>query len=71
MTRSEEIMITVHNEMKEQGIEDTDENRLIFLHGLDEAWKEEPSESFEKTLYQLALSGEIFKLEITLMLADL
>jgi len=67
MTRIEEIYEFVLPEMASNGIEDTTENRLAFLEGLRDGWKEDPDKSIEKTFYQLALNGEIFGLQLRLM----
>ncbi len=68
MTRVEEIYEAVLPEMAAHDIEDTIENRITFLTGLQDAWKEDPEVSFEKTLYMIALSGEIFNLKLKTLL---
>ncbi len=45
-------------------IEDTVPNRIAFLTGLQDAWKEDDNTSFEKSLYMLALSTEIDHLKL-------
>lgn len=69
MTRIEEIYSFVLPEMKANEIEDTIENRIVFLEGLQDGWREDESTSIEKTFYQMALSGEIFSLKLKLLLS--
>jgi len=59
MTRIEEILTFVSAEMEAHDIEDTVENRLAFLEGVQKAWNEDEEVNIEKTFYQLALMGEI------------
>lgn len=66
MTRIEEIYETVLPEMEANGIEDTIENRIVFLQGLYDGWKEDEDRCIEKTLYQIALISEINVLKIKL-----
>ena len=65
--RVQEITEAMLELFEEESIEDTPENRLAGLLGLQEAWNEDEDSSIEKTLYQLALSGEIFRLKLELM----
>jgi hypothetical protein len=67
MTRIEEIYAAVLPEMEANGIEDTTENRIVFLQGLYDGWKEDEDTSIEKTFYMLALHSEIFGLKLRLM----
>ncbi len=64
MTRIEEIYESVLPEMMDHDIEDTVDNRITFLTGLYDAWKEDSDRSVEKTLYMTALNSEIFCLKI-------
>jgi len=66
MTKIEEINQFMLEAFEEVGFEDTLENRLAFLQGLQEAWKEDPDVSLEKALYQIALNGEIMIIEMKL-----
>lgn len=66
MTRVEEIYAAVLPEMARNEIPDTTENRIIFLQGLYDGWKEDPESSLEKVLYQVALHGEITLLKLKL-----
>lgn len=67
MTRMEEIYEKVLPEMASQGIEDTTENRILFLTGLYDGWKEDTSDNcLEKTLYLVALHSEITILKLNL-----
>lgn len=59
--RSEEIRQAVTDLFIEHGIEDTPETRYWAYKGLQEAWSEDETVSFEKTMYRLALNGEIMK----------
>ncbi len=59
MTRIEEIYEFMLPEMKKNNIEDTTENRLLFLQGLQDAWNEDPEASLEKVFYKLAVQSEI------------
>lgn len=67
MTRIEEIYATVLPEMDTNDIEDTVENRIVFLTGLQDAWKEDTDISVEKSMYQVALSTEIFVLKMRVL----
>lgn len=69
MTKIEEIYEFVLPEMESLKIEDTTENRISFLMGLSDAWKEDTDRCIEKTLYQLALIGELNRLRIKLTFA--
>ncbi len=64
MTRTEEIYESVLPEMKAHDIEDTVDNRITFLTGLYDVWKEDSDRSVEKTLYMLALTEELSRLII-------
>lgn len=66
-TRMEEIYETVLPEMAANDIEDTTENRIAFLTGLYDGWKEDPETSLEKTFYMMALNSEIMSLKLKLM----
>ncbi len=59
MTRIEEIYESVLPEMEAHEIEDTVPNRITFLTGLYDGWREDSDHSFEKTLYMIALRTEI------------
>lgn len=59
MNRSQEIREAMLRELAEHDIEPTDEHQLIFLQGLQDGWREDPDRSFEKSLYQITLSGMI------------
>lgn len=59
----DEIYEAVLPEMKSHGIEDTTENRLIFLTGVKEAWMEDADKSHEKMRYMMAISFEIIHLD--------
>lgn len=63
-TRNEEIRRVAKREMQNMSIEDTPSNYLMFLQGIQEAWDEDQDKSFEKRLYQVALSAEIFLAKI-------
>jgi len=62
MTRIEEIYATVLPYMKDNDVNDTPENREIFLRGLLASWMEDDTKNIEKTFYEAALCQEIFKL---------
>jgi uncharacterized protein YehS (DUF1456 family) len=64
MTKIEEINQFMLEQFEENGFEDTPENRLAFLQGLQQAWKEDQDVSLEKTLYQIALNGEIMIIQM-------
>jgi hypothetical protein len=66
MTRIEEIYEFVLPEMKANDIEDTTFNRMLFLEGLRDGWKEDSETSLEKSLYMIAINGEIFILKMKL-----
>lgn len=71
MTRIEEIYAEVLPTMKEHEIEDTTENRVVFLQGLYDAWKEDEETSLEKTFYMLTLHSEIMLLKMKLMFPNI
>jgi len=66
MTRIEEIYKFVLQEMKDNNIDDTPQNRVEFLQGLYDSWEEDEEVNLEKTFYMLALQTEIFRLELDL-----
>ena len=66
MTRIEEIYKFVLQEMKDNNIDDTPQNRVEFLQGLHDSWEEDEEVNLEKTFYMLALQTEIFRLELEL-----
>ena len=66
MTRIEEIYKFVLQEMKDNNIDDTPQNRVEFLQGLYDSWEEDEEVNLEKTFYMLALQTEIFRLELEL-----
>lgn len=66
MTRIDTINEFMLKTMEEEEIEDTIENRIAFLTGLGDAWREDTDTSIEKTLYQVALMSEITSLNIKL-----
>ena len=53
--------------MAENGIEDTTQNRLWALEGVYAAWNEDGDNSIEKTIWKVALIGEMNVLRIKLM----
>lgn len=74
MTKTEEIMDMVYGEMRNNNIDITDENVLLFLLGLQEAWDEmeKPDDHDERMAmgwYKLALSTKIMSLQINMRLA--
>lgn len=71
MTRIEEIYAEVLPMMKEHEIEDTTENRVAFLQGLYDAWKEDEETNLEKTFYMLSLHSEIMLLRMKLMFPNI
>ena len=68
MTKIEEINEAMLDEFKTHGIEDTTTNRMDFLYGLLDAWREDPFTSIEKSLYVLALNLEIARLRTEILL---
>lgn len=66
----EEINTFMLAQFTEQGFEDTTDNRIAFLEGLRDAWREDVPEPDEdllgKALYMMALSGEIARLKMSL-----
>ena len=66
MTRIEEIYKFVLQEMKDNNIDDTPQNRVEFLQGLYDSWEEDEEVNLEKTFYMLAVQTEIFRLELEL-----
>jgi len=66
MTKIEEIYAMLLPELEANDIEDTTEHRLWALEGLRDAWLEDSETIFEKTLYMLAINGEIFVLKLKL-----
>ena len=67
-TRGEIIEEAMVQEMTEQGIDDTPENRLAFLTGLQEGWREDPSTSLEKSMYLVTISLMITRYRIKVAL---
>lgn len=60
MTRADEIVEFMVTTMQAEGFDSEDPDlRLAFLSGLRDVWKEDKESSFEKSLYQAALSGLI------------
>jgi hypothetical protein len=66
MTRRDEIVDWMLTELQAHGFDDTPENRLAFLQGLQQAWEEDTDVELEKILYQIALNGEIIVLQMRL-----
>ena len=66
MTRIEEIYKFVLQEMKDNNIDDTPQNRVEFLQGLHDSWEEDEEVNLEKSFYMLAVQTEIFRLELEL-----
>jgi hypothetical protein len=66
MTRKQEIYERALPEMKSNGIDDTIENRIVFLNGMYDACKEDADISFNKTLRMVALNSEICSLKLKL-----
>lgn len=64
MSMIEEIYERVLPEMKASGIEDTIPNRIAFLQGMNDAWREDDSFSITKPFYILAVSLEIQRLTV-------
>lgn len=68
----EEINQFMLDMFKEHSFEDTVENRIAFLEGLQDAWSEMPVEpgenGFGKTMYRLALTGELMRLKVQVSL---
>jgi len=62
----DEIYDTVLPEMAAHDIEDTIENRHIFLTGLRDGWKEDTDTSTAKSLYMMAINCEILILSMRL-----
>lgn len=56
MNRQTVIEEKMLEEFKLHSIEDTPQNRIEFLTGIQEAWNEDETISFEKSLYKMALS---------------
>lgn len=67
----QEIYDFVLPEMEANDIEDTTLNRYLFLTGVRDAWYEDEESSFEKTLYLIAINGEIMILKIRLAQAGI
>jgi len=66
MSLIEEIYAAVLPEMKANDIEDTVENRIIFLTGLRNSWLEENDDwGTTKGFYLMSLTNEIVRLKIT------
>lgn len=59
------------DEFKANGFKDTTDNRISFLQGLRDGWIEDGSgglnseQAFERSLYLLAITGEISRLQTT------
>lgn len=70
MSRLDEINEAMLTEFKSAGLEDTPNNRFEFLTGLRDAWKEDPSSSIEKTLYQISLNYELARLALIIHYPD-
>ena len=72
--RADEINAFMLSTFEEEGIEDLPENRIAFLKGLQAAWEEPDPEddtltteqAVEKSLYKLALWGELLVLKLRL-----
>jgi hypothetical protein len=62
MLKTKEIETAMLNELRLHGFEDSPENRLDFLLGLRDGWREDTSKSLEKSLYMLALELMISRL---------
>lgn len=59
MSRIDEITQKMMEEFEIHKIEDTPENRISFLTGVRDAWREDTSSSLEKTLYMFTITGMI------------
>jgi hypothetical protein len=66
MSKIEEIYTFILPELASKGIDDTPQHCLWALEGLRDAWKKDSDISLEKTLYQIALNGEILILKMKL-----
>jgi hypothetical protein len=64
--RVKEIRDFMLTELDNMGAEATDENQFYFLTGLRDAWIEDQDNNLEKSLYQLALAGEMARIEAKL-----
>lgn len=63
-SKIDEINEAMLQEFVKENIEDTLDNRIVFLTGMRDAWYEDPEINFEKTFYMLAISDEIRRLKI-------
>lgn len=68
-TLRQEIVAKMLCEMEEHKIEDTLENRISLLVGVQMAWDEEKF-SFNRMPYRLALNDEIFSLKVKKIVAS-
>lgn len=59
--RRDEITVAMLDTFREEGIEDTNENRRDFLLGIQDAWNEDQDNNPEKFLYQMTLSTMILE----------
>jgi hypothetical protein len=67
MTRIEEIYEQVLPMLKDLGVEDTPQHRLWALEGFRDGMKEDDTDNcLEKSLYRIAITGEIMILEMKL-----
>ena len=64
MSMIAEIYERVLPEMKANGIEDTIPNRIAFLEGLNDSWREDDSFDIMKPFYILAVALEIQRLRV-------
>jgi hypothetical protein len=65
-SKIEEVYEMLLPELAENGIEDTPEHRLWGLEGIYDAWREDDTVSFEKTMWMLAVHTEIMSLRLKL-----
>lgn len=63
MTKIEEIYAVILPEMNDLKIEDNPENRISFLRGLRDEWKDDRDVSIKKAFYIGAVNREIRRLQ--------
>lgn len=59
MNRTRRIEAECTKELLKHGFENTAENRLEFYQGLRDAWKEDPSTGYEKSIWMFTLTSMI------------
>lgn len=73
MTRQDRLSVIYDKalqEMKANNVEDTTENRYLFLTGMRDAWLEDGDEGSLKALYLITIELEIARLKRAILFSE-